>query len=56
MEEARVFAGDEPCHREERRHASSRFDALQTAKCLSKINFILIAKSLDDPFNILNQG
>jgi predicted ATPase len=28
----------------------------QRAKCLSKINFILIAKSLDDPFNILNQG
>jgi len=27
-----------------------------TDKCLSKINFILIAKSLDDPFNILNQG
>ena len=29
---------------------------LQGSKCLSKINFILIAKSLDDPFNILNQG
>jgi hypothetical protein len=25
-------------------------------KCLFKINFILITKSLDDPFNILNQG
>ncbi len=25
-------------------------------KCLFKINFILIANSLDDPFNILNQG
>src|SRR5688500_3167292 len=25
-------------------------------KCLFKINFILIANSLDDPFNVLNQG
>ena len=31
-------------------------EALDPDKCLSKINFILIAKSLDDPFNILNQG
>src|SRR6516225_704517 len=30
--------------------------ALCCAKCLFKINFILITKSLDDPFNILNQG
>ena len=35
----------------ERRTAATTCD-----KCLSKINFILIAKSLDDPFNILNQG
>ena len=28
----------------------------QKGKCLFKINFILITKSLDDPFNILNQG
>ena len=31
-------------------------EAAGGGKCLSKINFILIAKSLDDPFNILNQG
>ena len=31
-------------------------DLQHAYKCLSKINFILIAKSLDDPFNILNQG
>jgi hypothetical protein len=30
--------------------------AVQIDKCLFKINFILITKSLDDPFNILNQG
>ena len=32
LEEARVFAGDEPCHGEERRHASTRFDALQSVR------------------------
>jgi hypothetical protein len=30
LEEARVFAGDEPCHGEERRRASARFYALQS--------------------------
>jgi hypothetical protein len=30
LEEARVFAGDEPCNGEEKRHASARFDALQS--------------------------
>jgi hypothetical protein len=37
------------------RHARQQKQA-QRAKCLFKINFILITKSLDDPFNILNQG
>ena len=35
---------------------AARAGANAIGKCLSKINFILIAKSLDDPFNILNQG
>ena len=32
LEEARAFAGDEPCHREERRRASARCDARQTVR------------------------
>jgi hypothetical protein len=32
LEAARVFAGAEPCHGEEIRHASARFYALQTAR------------------------
>ena len=31
IEEVRVFAGDEPCHREETHRASARLYALQTA-------------------------
>ena len=30
LEEARVFAGDEPCNGEEKHRASARFDALQS--------------------------